>query len=108
RLNVDGPIELRATESGESLAYAATWRGREYTNPTLVLARGSTFRATLANALKEPTVTHWHGLFVDTRNDGNGETVVVPNDRFEYSFPVRTRAALYWYHPHPHGATARH
>ena len=25
---------------------------------------------------------------------------------FDYAFTVRNRAGLYWYHPHPHGATA--
>jgi len=107
RVVVDSPLTLRATKDGEALAYATSLRDRAYVNPTLVLRRNSTFAATLVNALDEPTVTHWHGLSVDTRNDGNGEALVAPGGRFDYSFAVRNRAALYWYHPHPHGATAR-
>ena len=44
---------------------------------------------------------------MDTRNDGNGESLVAPGGRYDYAFTVRNRAGLYWYHPHPHGATAR-
>ena len=61
----------------------------------------------LRNELDEPTVTHWHGLTMDTRNDGNGESLIAPGGRFDYRFTVHNRAGLYWYHPHPHGATAR-
>ena len=43
---------------------------------------------------------------VDTINDGNGEMLVDAGEDFDYAFTVRNRAAMYWYHPHPHGATA--
>ena len=89
-----------------SLTYAARHRGREYANPTLVLQRGERVRITLHNALAEPTIAHWHGLSVDTRNDGNGSFLVPPGETYAYDFEVRNRAGLYWYHPHPHGRTA--
>ena len=89
-----------------SLAYAARHRGRRYANPTLVLQRGERVRITLDNALTEPTIAHWHGLTVDTRNDGNGSFLVPPGERYDYDFEVRNRAGLYWYHPHPHGRSA--
>ena len=28
--------------------------------------------------------THWHGLTIDTRNDGNGESLIAPGGRFDY------------------------
>ena len=89
-----------------SLAFAARHRGQRYANPTLVLQRGERARITLVNALPEPTITHWHGLTVDTRNDGNGSFLVPPGERYDYDFDVRNRAGMYWYHPHPHGRTA--
>ena len=89
-----------------SLAYAARDRGRQYANPTLVLQRGERVRITLDNALAEPTIAHWHGLSVDTLNDGNGSFLVPPGGTYHYDFEVRNRAGLYWYHPHPHGRTA--
>jgi len=58
------------------------------------------------NALEEPTIVHWHGLSVDTHNDGNGSILVAPGERFGYDFTVSNRSGMYWYHPHPHGRTA--
>jgi suppressor of ftsI/bilirubin oxidase len=90
-----------------ALAFLAHDGTRELVNPTLVAARGTQVAINLRNALAEPTVAHWHGLTMDTRNDGNGETLIAAGDRFDYRFTVHNRAGLYWYHPHPHGATAR-
>jgi suppressor of ftsI/bilirubin oxidase len=45
-------------------------------------------------------------LTIDTANDGNGDVLIAPGRTFDYAFTVRNRAGLYWYHPHPHGATA--
>jgi suppressor of ftsI/bilirubin oxidase len=87
-------------------AYAARHRGRSYRNPTLVFESGERARIVLANTLEEPTIVHWHGLQVDTANDGAGLTLVPPAGRYAYDFVVRARAGLYWYHPHPHGLTA--
>jgi len=88
------------------LAVAARVGGREYIDPTLVVPRGTALKIALRNALSEPTVLHWHGLTIDTANDGNGETLAPPGKTFDYAFTMRNRAGLYWYHPHPHGATA--
>ncbi|TMH18644.1 MAG: hypothetical protein E6H64_13575, partial [Betaproteobacteria bacterium] len=63
-------------------------------------------RVELVNAIGEATIVHWHGLAVDTRNDGAGTVLAAPGERYAYSFDVRNRGALYWYHPHPHGLTA--
>jgi len=89
-----------------SQGFVALQRGRRYANPTLVLQHGERVRITLVNGLAEPTIAHWHGLAVDTRNDGNGSVLVPPGGRYDYDFVVRNRAGLYWYHPHPHGRSA--
>jgi blue copper oxidase len=89
-----------------ALAYFATYKGREYRNPTLVFKTGQRVRIELVNQLDQPTIVHWHGLRVDSRNDGGGMTLAAPGGRYAYDFRVRDRAALYWYHPHPHGRTA--
>ena len=105
------PIAL-ATASGATpgvpwaAAFSASHRGRSYRNPTLVFESGERARLVLANALDEPTIVHWHGLTVDTANDGAGTVLVPPRGRYAYDFAVRARAGLYWYHPHPHGLTA--
>jgi blue copper oxidase len=100
-------IALRARTLGDGLAFELAQVGRRLLRPTLVADAGSRFAVTLANDLPEPTVAHWHGLAVDTRNDGNGEALIAPAGSFAYAFEIRNRAALYWYHPHPHGSTAR-
>ena len=89
-----------------TLAYLATYEGREYRNPTLVFKTGQRVRIELVNQLDQPTIVHWHGLKVDSRNDGGGMALAAPGERYAYDFRVRDRAALYWYHPHPHGRTA--
>ena len=92
--------------AGLSQAYLASYRGREYVNPTLLVHPGQRVRVELVNGLDEATIVHWHGLTVDTRNDGAGTVLAAPGERYAYSFEVRNRGALYWYHPHPHGLTA--
>src|SRR6516164_6826930 len=86
--------------------YRISVGGRDFLNPALVVRRGEKLNITLENAIDAPTIVHWHGLGVDTRNDGGGLTLIAPGKRYEYAFDVRDRAGLYWYHPHPHGATA--
>ena len=99
-------LEAVTRASAPGLAVAARAAGREYIDPSLVVQRGALLRVRLRNALAEPTVLHWHGLTVDTANDGNGETLIAAGGTFDYAFTARNRAGLYWYHPHPHGSTA--
>jgi len=100
------PASEARKAAGYSMAYLAEHRGKHYRNPTLALHPGQRVRVDFVNSVDEPTIVHWHGLGVDTRNDGNGAVVVEPGARFLYDFDVRDRASLYWYHPHPHGLTA--
>jgi suppressor of ftsI/bilirubin oxidase len=96
--------EARGT-AGYTLAYFAEHRGKRYRNPTLALRAGQRVQVDFVNDADEQTIVHWHGLGVDSRNDGNGAIVADPGSRFSYDFQVRERASLYWYHPHPHGLT---
>jgi suppressor of ftsI/bilirubin oxidase len=112
RIALDGPARMRAAPpvTGDrgpwSLGFQVEQGGRSYVNPTLVLRTGQRVRIDFENALTEPSIVHWHGLAVDTRNDGAGLTLAAPGERYSYDFEVRNRAGLYWYHPHPHGMTA--
>ena len=110
----DKPITVLATGAANlpagvvhgPLCYRVRIDGRDYVNPTLVAHRGERVRVTLDNRLDAPTVAHWHGISVDARNDGAGSLLVAPRETFAYDFTIGDRGALYWYHPHPHGATA--
>ena len=75
--------------------------------PTLQIDRGETARITLRNRLPEPTITHWHGMVVDHPNDGHPMSAIGTNATYGYEFPVIQRAAMNWYHPHPHMLTGK-
>jgi blue copper oxidase len=77
----------------------------ELPGPTILARRGDTVTVSLYNALSQPTITHWHGIIADYYNDGNPRLVIPPNSWYSYNFAVNQRAALYFYHPHPHMLT---
>jgi blue copper oxidase len=79
----------------------------EYPAKTLISQRGATVKITLKNTLPEETITHWHGMIVDHHNDGGPMHHVPTGGTYEYEFPVIQRAALNWYHPHPHMLTGK-
>ncbi len=73
--------------------------------PTLLASRGDTATITLQNWLSQPTITHWHGMVVDYLNDGNPRLAIPANASYNYNFSINQRAAMNWYHPHPHMMT---
>ena len=97
-------IEVLPGKRTPYLAYAADLGGgRQVLNPALLAQRGEEITLRMVNELEEPTIIHWHGLGNDSRNDGNGLIVAEPGQAFDYTFKLRDRASMYWYHPHPHG-----
>lgn len=80
---------------------ALTSAGDGYLGPTLRVRRRQRVRVHLDNAIDEPTIVHWHGLYVSEPNDGHPAYAVRPGARYDYDFEVDNRAGLYWYHPHP-------
>jgi blue copper oxidase len=75
--------------------------------PTIMIERGQDFSLRLENGLGQATNIHWHGLIVPAEMDGGPSQVVSAGSSFQYNFPIVQRAGTYWYHPHPHGNTAR-
>jgi FtsP/CotA-like multicopper oxidase with cupredoxin domain len=73
--------------------------------PTLAATRGDSITIDLLNGLSQPSITHWHGMIVDEANDGGPRLAIPPAATYSYSFTVDQRAALNFYHPHPHGLT---
>lgn len=53
------------------------------------------------------TIIHWHGVDCPWRQAGHPMYAVGPGGHYDYAFPITNRAGTYWYHPHPHGDTAR-
>jgi blue copper oxidase len=100
-------VEVVPGKSSELWAYRAERDGKTYVNPTVMVQKGKEFSAEFANDLDEETTVHWHGLHVDWRMDGHPFRPVAPESTYRYAFPVQDRGGTYWYHPHPHGGTAR-
>jgi FtsP/CotA-like multicopper oxidase with cupredoxin domain len=75
--------------------------------PTFRIDRGKSTAFKLNNGLPEQTITHWHGMIVNHANDGHPMEAIAPGGTYSYSFPVNQRAALNWYHPHPHMLTGK-
>ncbi len=115
-LDVVGPLKISATAasfpilSGQVspfLLYQTEHAGKSYQNPILRIESGARFSASLANALAEPTIIHWHGLHTPAAMDGHPSSTIGPGGRYDYDFTVRNRGGTYWYHTHAHKLTAR-
>ena len=70
--------------------------------PTLRWREGDTVTLRVANALREDTSIHWHGILLPANMDGvpglsfNG---IRPGETHTYRFTVR-QGGTYWYHSH--------
>lgn len=89
------------------LAYEIEGNGKVWHNPVLRLKKGGAVKAKHWNGLPETSIIHWHGLIVDSNNDGHPHYAVKGGDTYEYQFAVPNRAATYWYHAHPHHLTGK-
>jgi len=74
--------------------------------PSLVTQSGVAYTGvTFQNGLSQESIIHWHGLLVESQYDGHPRQVVGPGSAYSYGLKVAQRAALDWYHPHPHMKT---
>jgi suppressor of ftsI/bilirubin oxidase len=89
------------------LAYEMEHQGRTLLNPLLRVRSGASLRIKLWNGLDESSIIHWHGLKVDSNNDGHPHYAVPAGATYDYRFTVANRAGTYWYHPHPHHLTGK-
>jgi blue copper oxidase len=114
-LDVTTPINIKAGAASFALLpqrespfllYQTDHAGKAYQNPILRIESGARFTATLDNALKGPTIIHWHGLHTPAAMDGHPRDTIAPGGRYDYDFTVRNRGGTYWYHTHAHELTA--
>ncbi len=94
--------ELLKGRASTTLAYANGVLG-----PTITANKGDAVNVSLLNGLSEQTNIHWHGLILPENMDGHPRDVASPGSTLNYSLPIIQRAGTYWYHPHPHGLTAK-
>ena len=89
------------------LAYELEQPGSTLLNPLLRVRSGAALRVKFYNSIAESSIIHWHGLKVDSNNDGHPHYAVPGGATYDYQFTVPNRAATYWYHPHPHHLTGK-
>src|SRR5215204_2290415 len=83
-----------------------TYNG-QFPGPTIKANKGDQVSIQLQNHLPEETITHWHGMIVDHDNDGQPMHAIAPGAAFNYNYTINQRAALNFYHPHPHMLTGK-
>lgn len=104
--------ELRL-ETGESQLLPGrtteTWGANgAHLAPTLRARRGDRVAMSVHNALPEASTLHWHGMHLPAAMDGGPHQMIDKGATWTPGWTVHQPAATLWYHPHPHGATARH
>jgi suppressor of ftsI/bilirubin oxidase len=99
--------EIVPGKAAAMLAYEVEFQGQRLLNPLVRLSTGGKISAKFWNGIEDTSIIHWHGLIVDSNNDGHPHYAVAGGATYEYSFTVPNRAATYWYHPHPHHLTGK-
>ncbi|NUW39538.1 multicopper oxidase family protein [Nonomuraea rhodomycinica] len=80
----------------------------DYLGPTLRARRGERVLVNVANGVDETTTLHWHGMHLPPEMDGGPYQPIAPGATWSPTWTIDQPAASLWYHPHPHGRTARH
>ncbi len=99
--------ELLPGKPAAMLAYEVEHQGRTFLNPVLRARTGTAVSAKFWNALEDMSIIHWHGFKVDSNNDGHPHYAVAGGATYDYQYVIANRAAMYWYHPHPHHLTGK-
>lgn len=93
------------TSLGGGVTSNAWMYNNEFPGPTLRATRSDNVSMVLDNRLADESTIHWHGMIVPHDMDGHPEDYVLPGDMRSYAYQIKQRAAMNWYHPHPHGLT---
>jgi FtsP/CotA-like multicopper oxidase with cupredoxin domain len=95
-------IEPTTIEIAPGVTVKTTAYNGQVPGPMLRLKQGVPVAIDVTNASTNPDIVHWHGLAIDTVNDGameEGSPMIAPGAQLRYSFtpkPTGTR----WYHTH--------
>jgi FtsP/CotA-like multicopper oxidase with cupredoxin domain len=75
--------------------------------PVIRVRRGDEVQMFVENRLNSATTVHWHGLLVPGHSDGGPQQLIHPGEHWQPVLKIDQPAATLWFHPHPHGDTAR-
>ncbi|MEU7897365.1 multicopper oxidase domain-containing protein [Nonomuraea sp. NPDC049152] len=79
-----------------------------FLGPTLRAKRGDRVRMAVRNRLPETSTVHWHGMRLPAIMDGGPHQPIEPGAVWTPHWTIDQPATTSWYHPHPHGSTAKH
>lgn len=102
-------LSLQKTQHrfGSGAAMPARGISSSYLGPVVRVRSGDTIPFRVENHLDEETTLHWHGLLVPSYVDGGPHNTIKPGAVWSPEIAIKQPAATTWFHPHPHGNTAR-
>lgn len=95
-------IEPCTIEIGNGVSIKTLAFNGQVPGPTLRLREGVPVTIDVTNASSVPDLTHWHGLAIDSINDGameEGSSMIGVGKTLRYSFTPRPSGTR-WYHTH--------
>jgi FtsP/CotA-like multicopper oxidase with cupredoxin domain len=92
---------------GAGPAVASRGISASYLGPVVRVRNGDTIPFRVENHLDEETTLHWHGMLVPSHVDGGPHNTIKPGAVWSPEITVKQPACTAWFHPHPHGNTAR-
>jgi FtsP/CotA-like multicopper oxidase with cupredoxin domain len=105
------PVTLTLQKSrhrfGPGAAVPSTGISSSYLGPAVRVRSGDTIPFRVENRLDEETTLHWHGLLIPSAVDGGPHNTIAPGATWTPELTVNQPAATHWFHPHPHGNTAK-
>jgi FtsP/CotA-like multicopper oxidase with cupredoxin domain len=107
----DTPVALTLQNTrhrfGSGPAVPARGISASYLGPVVRVRTGDTIPFRVENHLDEATTLHWHGLLVPSSVDGGPHNIIGPGGVWSPQLTINQPTATAWFHPHPHGNTAR-
>ena len=95
-------IEPCSIEIAPGVVVKTTAYNGQVPGPLLRLREGVPVTIDVTNASANPDIVHWHGLAIDSLNDGameEGSPMIAPGGQLRYTFTPRP-AGTRWYHTH--------
>ncbi len=107
----DEPVTLTLQKTrhrfGTGAAVSSTGISSSYLGPVVRVRSGDTIPFHVENRLDEETTLHWHGLLIPSDMDGGPHNTIKPGGVWTPELKINQPAATHWFHPHPHGNTAK-
>ena len=95
-------IEPTSLDIGKGVTVKTLAYNGQVPGPLLRLREGVPVTIDVTNAAMDPDIVHWHGLAIDSLNDGameEGSPMITPGKTQRYSFTPRPSGTR-WYHTH--------